>query len=158
MTTKFNVTGTYEGFDGSPLAGDVWFQPVRDAGDMSPVTGVSPSVGVVPTVVPARIVAGQLQALNGTTLQLTSNASDLGLATPLQYQVWFHNLTVNGEPTSLPGFTFNAPADSTPVDLVAIAPPFTPPAPAPTPPPTDCPPDVVPWWTIPADINGDGSC
>lgn len=131
--TYFNVTGNYSAFTpGLVLSGDVIFTPVFKPGDIAKGTGLIPATGFVPSAVHAQIVGGNLQALDGSTLQLVANTADLNLTTPLAYSVTFQNMWASSyslagmqldqRPMQLAGFSFIASTDSTPINLIQVAP------------------------------------
>lgn len=121
--TTFAVTGNYEALaPGAVVNGNVLFTP-----NLVGVTHGSDggtSVSVVGGTVQGRIINGILQPTStvAATVLLYSNDPNLNLNGQLQYTVTFSHVTADSTPISIASFSFNAPADSTPVDLPAITP------------------------------------
>lgn len=122
--STFIVTGDYAALSpGSVVNGTVTFTP--NLGPGSVAHGIDTiNIGIIRGVVHAAIVNGLISPTSSFSPNVTLYSSDpnLHLSGPLQYTVDFSNVTVDGVPTAIDSFTFNAPVGSTPIDLIAVSP------------------------------------
>ncbi|CQD07184.1 hypothetical protein BN970_01348 [Mycolicibacterium conceptionense] len=126
--TQFPVTGTFQAVisDSSDAGGEsdvqnisstVWFTP-------SVQQVYSASEGKVIRLAPVRARTnpddGMLRTIDGNTVSLISNSAALGLEN-LYWTVTFSNVVYDRAEREITSFTFEAPQDSTPVDLATVA-------------------------------------
>lgn len=109
------------GVTGIPLEGtEVWFSPNINNGEVLAVGDVLYRVENVRGVINA---AGALEDLDGNPgVTLLANDVNLGLDEPLQWQVSFSNVVVQGFKRTVRSFWFEAPGDSEIEDLTTLAP------------------------------------
>jgi hypothetical protein len=127
--TYFPVTGTFKALisDSSDSGGEV------DTQNISAFIYFKPSVPQVASALDGvtyrlqtirarmNVSDGQVKNVDGTTLSLVSNSAALGLDR-LLYTVSFDHVVLDGQKDMvLEGFRFEAPTDSTPVDLATVA-------------------------------------
>lgn len=116
----FPVSGLYQPFvPGGSLRGQVKFTSNLIPGSAAHGITGGLSIGVLGAPVFASLIDGALVPTDpfSSTVTLYSNDPQLNLPFDLEYTVSFSQVTCSGQPVAINSFTFNAPADSTPVVL-----------------------------------------
>lgn len=126
--TYFPVTGTFKALisDASDAGGDpdtqnisafIYFTP----SDKQIFSAVDQTVyRLQPVRGRMNIADGEVKTIDGSTLTLVANSAALGLE-KLYYTVTFSSVVYDKADQVMEGFTFEAPQDSTPVDLATVA-------------------------------------